>query len=93
MFDDVAVLLGMLGDTSYSTDAGAFSLQYLRFVTPKLGLGAIASFEHRSGLEGYHSTDSQKDIAQTDFVIMPCLSYYWYSNRVVGIYSKVAAGV
>ena len=93
MVSDVSVTIGTLGDTSYGSDAGAFSLQYLRFVTPKLGLGAIASLEHQSGKVENLQKEGKKDIGQTDVLIMPCVSYYWYSNRVVGIYSKAAAGV
>lgn len=93
-FVDFAMTIGTLGNTSYNKTSGAWSLQYLRFVTPKMGVGGIVSFEHQSGVEkGLINEGVKEDIGQSDFVIMPAFSCYWYRNHIVGVYSKIAAGV
>ncbi len=93
-FMDFVITFGSFGNTSYNQTSGNWSLQYLRFVTPKMGVGAIVSFEHQSGVDkNLLNENIKEDIGQNDFVIMPAFSCYWYRNNIVGIYSKIAAGV
>lgn len=89
--EDIAVTIGSLGGSSYNNTTSALSVEYLRYVTPKLALGGTLSLEKQWGT--FTETGEKKKIGQTDIVVMPTISYHWYNNEHFGVYSKAAAGI
>lgn len=92
-FKDFVLTVGTLGSTSYNNTSGTISLQYLRFVTPRLGIGTLFSVEHLWGIDEGFIQDKNTDISQTNYVIMPTASYYWLQKEHFGLYSKAGAGI
>lgn len=92
-FRDFAITLGSLTDVEFNNQSGTFSLQYLRFLNNKIGVGGILAYERQSGISNaLIDKNNLKDISENNITVMPTLSGYWYRGRVFGFYSKLAAG-
>lgn len=91
-FSNIGVTIGTLGDVNFNNTTTAMSLQYLHFVSKKVGIGAIVSVEHQWGVDNL-SQDHSEELSQTDFLVMPTIVCYWYRNHLFGVYSKAAAGI
>lgn len=92
-FRDFAITLGSLTDVQYTEQTGTFSVQYLRFLNKRFGVGGTLAYEHFGG-KGNMLFDKKnsKKFSEHNIALMPTVSAYWYRNRIVGIYSQAAIG-
>lgn len=91
-WENIGITIVTIGNVNYSNTTSALSLQYLRFVSRKVGIGVLVSAEHQWGIDT-HSQNHTEELSQTDFLVMPTVVCYWYRNHRFGVYSKAAIGI
>ncbi len=82
------------GTTTTLEYTGSFSMQYFRYLTPKIAVGGIATYEHADGtvetnVLDYKTSETEK---HNYFTVMPAAKFMWFNKTSVGMYSKLAAG-
>lgn len=92
-FRDFAITLGSLTDVQYTEQTGTFSVQYLRFLNKRFGVGGTLAYERLGGKGNMlFNKETSKKFSEHNIALMPTVSAYWYRNRIVGIYSQAAIG-
>lgn len=74
-----------------------FSIQYMYRVSPKLKVGAVATYQQTSSKlmvadkqGGYHEAAKATN---NYFVVMPAVKAMWVEKKNIGLYSKLAVGI
>lgn len=92
-------LLSVLYYSEYNkrSIAGPISIEYFHYVTPTIGIGAVAAY-NLSGITYYYGddTNSEKVISATSNIswitLLPAIKFRWLRKEHVGIYSKLSFG-
>lgn len=71
-------------DSFYS---GGASINYLHYVHPNVGLGAIATYEY-----GWEPSEVATDFHHHYYTVMPQTKLYWFNRKYVGMYSRIGIG-
>lgn len=70
-------------DSFYS---GGASINYLHYVHPVVGVGAVATYEY--GWEPEHAADFHHHY----YTLMPQVKIYWFNRKYVAMYSRIGIG-
>lgn len=77
------------GDNGGENSYGAYSLTYLHNCSKHIAVGATATFEHTYK----DSKHFEKKFSDNFLAVMPTARAYWFRNKTIGMYSRLAAGV
>lgn len=92
--DDLVDLTATGGAVSYDNEkfVGPIAVEYFYHLSPKVGIGGIASYANtkKDALVG---STKQGDAKVNFFTVMPAVKLGWFEKDHFGMYSKVAAGL
>lgn len=92
-------LLSVLYYSEYNkrSIAGPISVEYFHYVTPTIGIGAVAVY-NLSGITYYYGDDisTEKVVSATSNIswitLLPAIKFRWLRKEHVGVYSKLSFG-
>lgn len=92
-------LLSVLYYSEYNkrSIAGPISVEYFRYVTPTIGIGAVAVY-NLSGITYYYGDDigTDKVISATSNIswitLLPAIKFRWLRKEHLGVYTKLSFG-
>lgn len=71
-------------DSFYS---GGASINYLHYVHPVVGVGAVATYEY-----GWEPEQNGADFHHHYYTLMPQVKIYWFNHKYVAMYSRIGIG-
>lgn len=82
-----ALSAALVGENSSENSYGAFSVQYMHNISKSIGVGISGTYEYI-----YKEGKNSKKHGENFITIMPTVRAYWFRNKSVGMYSRLAVG-
>ena len=93
VFEDVVTAIVTAGNAKFDNEksVGPISAEYFYYVSPLIGVGAIASFSTKKS-DMVVGSDKVGVYKTNYFTVLPAVKFDWYRSKYFGAYSKLGVG-